>query len=320
MILTPPQFWHNTKSWLPYLLKPLSWLYEAGTRFHKKISKPYHASVPVISVGNLVLGGAGKTPVTIALANELKKMGWTPHIITRGYGGKLSGPLQVNPDHHSFENVGDEPLLLAKIAPTWISKKRSQAVPFAIQAGANILLLDDAHQNNTLKKDISIVVINALQGFGNGHVFPAGPLRQSVSAGLKAANLVIVIGQESLPTDLSSLKCPLIHAHIVPLNPNPCPVIAFTGIGYPEKFRQTLIEAGYDIKEFISFPDHYPFSQDDLTLLKSKAYLAKIPLITTEKDAMRLSSSDRETILTLFMRLEFEGSLNEILKNLLRNI
>lgn len=322
MPLTPPKFWDNPKSCLGYLLTPLSWLYQRGTALHQKISKPYKAPVPVISIGNFVLGGAGKTPVTIALAQELQQMGWNPHIISRGYGGSLPGPIQVDLAHHQFHQVGDEPLLLARVAPTWISKNRRAAVNLAIQSGADILLLDDAHQNHSLEKDISLVVVNAAQGFGNGRVFPAGPLRQSVQTGLKSTTILVFIGQDTdpLPKELTTLDCPLIRANIVPLDPQPCAVLAFTGIGYPEKFRQTLVEAGYQVKGFSPFPDHYPFTNEDLDHLKTRARLAEASLITTEKDAIRVPPISRADILTLPMHLNFHprNALQGLLKQLLK--
>jgi tetraacyldisaccharide 4'-kinase len=149
MTLKPPKFWNKPKSCLGSLIEPFSWLYQGGAIFHQKISRPYRAPVPVISVGNFVLGGAGKTPVTIALAQALQQMGWNPHIISRGYGGALPGPIRVDLTHHQFRQVGDESLLLARVAPTWISRDRKKAVALSIQAGADILLLDDAHQKTS---------------------------------------------------------------------------------------------------------------------------------------------------------------------------
>ncbi len=322
MTLKPPKFWNKPKSCLGSLLEPFSRLYQGGAIFHQKISRPYRAPVPVISVGNFVLGGAGKTPVTIALAQALQQMGWNPHIISRGYGGALPGPLRVDLTHHQFRQVGDESLLLARVAPTWISRDRKKAVALSIKAGADILLLDDAHQNHTLEKDISVAVVNAGQGFGNGRVFPAGPLRQSVQAGLKSTTIVIFIGQETdpLPKELDALDCPLIRATIVPLDPRPCPVLAFTGIGYPEKFRQTLIEAGYCLKGFSPFPDHYPFTNEDLKQLKARARLAEAALITTEKDAVRIPLINRAGVLILAMRLDFnpKNALKDALKQFLK--
>ncbi len=306
---TPPKFWHQPNSWLGCFFEPLSWLYRGGTALHQVFSKPYHAQVCVISIGNFVLGGAGKTPVTRAIAQRLQQMGRVPHIISRGYGGILKGPIQVDPTHHPFHQVGDEPLLLAKTAPTWVSRDRRAAVNLAMKGGADILLLDDGHQNYSLKKDICFMVVSATQGFGNGRVFPAGPLRQSFQAGLKNTSAIIFIGNtnDPLPELLSSLPCPLIRARIAPIAPRPCSVLAFTGIGYPEKFRQTLLEAGYEVKAFQSFPDHYPYTEEDLHRLRMRARAERAHLITTEKDAMRIPPTQRDGILALPIGLEFES-------------
>lgn len=322
MPLSPPKFWYKPDSCLGHLLAPLSWLYRGSAAFHQKISKPYRACVPVISIGNFVLGGAGKTPLTIAIAQQLKTMGRVPHIISRGYGGSLYGPLQVDLDHHQFHQVGDEPLLLAKTAPTWVSKNRRAALNLAIQSGADILLLDDGHQNYTVKKDICFMVVNAAQGFGNGRVFPAGPLRQTIQAGLKQTSAIVYISEDNdlLPEPLSSIHCPLIRANIVPLDPKPCAVLAFAGIGYPEKFRQTLIAAGYQVKAFFPFPDHYSYTEEDLNQLMMKAQVEHASLITTEKDAFRIPLACRANILTLPVGLNFypatalEALLEQFLK------
>jgi tetraacyldisaccharide 4'-kinase len=322
MSLMPPKFWDQPHSWPGYLLEPLSWLYQGGAALHRLFSKPYRADVPVISVGNFVMGGAGKTPVVRALAHHLQRMGRTPHIISRGYGGALKGPVQVDPAHHSYHEVGDEPLLLAQNTPTWVSKDRRAGANRAIKAGADILLLDDGHQNVGLEKDMCLVIVNGLQGFGNGRVFPAGPLRQSLKAGLKETTAIIFIAQnnDSLPEALRCASCPVIRARIVPINPNPCTVFAFTGIGYPEKFRQTLLGAGYEVKAFSPFPDHYPYTEEDLRTLRMRARTERACLITTEKDAMRIPPTSREGILVFPIGLAFEPAtaLESLLREFLK--
>ena len=323
MFIKPPPFWDKFNHPLAMLLEPLSWLYRAGAAIHQHTTTPCRVSVPVISVGNIVLGGAGKTPVTIALAKILQARGHTPHVISRGYGGSVSGSVQVDPDRHTYQEVGDEPLLLAKVGPTWVSKNRRAAADLAIQAGADILLLDDAHQNQDLVKDISFVVVNASQGFGNGRVFPAGPLRQSLQSGLKNTTAIIFIGEEGdvLPRQLCDLACPLIRAKLVPVAPNPCPVVGFAGLGYPEKFRQTLLRAGYHVSDFIPFADHYPYQKEDLQRLRQKAQEAQASLMTTEKDFIRIPGISRKGILTLPVRLAFQedNPLEKILKNIFKS-
>lgn len=323
MPFKPPKFWYEPSNIFGSFMEPVSWLYQLGAGIHQKISLPHSVSVPVISIGNFVLGGAGKTPVTMALADHLKSMGKTPHIISGGYGGNLKGPILVDPKQHHFLQVGDEPLLLSHVAPTWVSKNRATAARLAIQSGADILLLDDGHQNYTLKKDLCLMVVSAGQGFGNGRIFPAGPLRQSIRSGLKTTSAIIFIGPAQaapLPPELDP-SCPVIRATLTPLNPHPCEVIGFAGIGYPEKFRQTLEEAGYRVKDFISFPDHHPYTNEDIQKLKAKAHGAEASLITTEKDFMRISVFHRQDILRLPVQLVFqqEDALMNILKRSLWN-
>ena len=311
-IMKPPEFREHPFSFpspaipLGLLLAPLSWPYLLGGYIHKKFSRSWRAPVPVISVGNLNLGGTGKTPVTLAIARLLQQRGRVPHIISRGYKGLLAGPVQVDPACHTYHQVGDEPLLLARIAPTWVSKNRAKAARLACQAGADILLLDDGHQNHSLAKDFSIIVVNSRQGFGNGRVFPAGPLRQGIRAGLKQADAVILIGEEQgAPHQLLSLTCPLLQARAMPVEPEPCAALAFAGIGYPEKFRKTLLEAGYQLKGFIPFADHHPYSAADMHYLETRAQAAGCPLITTEKDFVRIPPVSRKNIRVLPMILEF---------------
>lgn len=309
MLLTPPKFWYQSSgSYLGQVLEPFSWLYRGGAALHCAFSRPRRAGVPVISVGNFVLGGAGKTPVARAIAQRLQAMGRVPHIVSRGYKGTLKGPAQVDPTRHHFGQVGDEPLLLAKTAPTWISKDRWAAAEPAITAGADILVLDDGGQNYSLEKDISLMVVNAAQGLGNGRLFPAGPLRQPLQVGLKDTTAIVFIGEcgDPLPEPLSSASCPIIRATIVPLTLHSCPVVAFAGIGYPEKFRHTLMAAGYEVKAFTPFPDHYPYTAEDLRDLRMKARRERACLITTEKDALRIPSTDRQDILVLPIGLKFD--------------
>jgi len=280
-----------------------------GLPFIASSQPPRRASIPVVSVGNFVVGGAGKTPVAKAVVQRLQALGCVPHIISRGYGGTLKGPVQVDSDRHQFDQVGDEPLLLAKTAPTWVSRDRWAAVNPAIAAGADVLVLDDVGQNYSLEKDVSLMVVNAAQGFGNGRVFPSGPLRQPFQVSLKNTSAIVFIGKYDalLPKPLASVACPVIRAQIVPIASSPCSVVAFAGIGYPEKFRQTLTETGYEVKDFVAFPDHYSYTGEDLRGLRVKARQEGACLITTEKDALRIPSVDRQDILVLPIELTFES-------------
>jgi tetraacyldisaccharide 4'-kinase len=309
--MNSPEFWHHPCGLRACLLAPLSWLYTLCGILRKWFIKPVKASVPVISIGNFTLGGAGKTPVTIAIAQCLQKIGKNPHIISRGYQGSLQGPVQVDINTHHYHQTGDEPLLLARVAPVWISKNRALAAGPACQSGADILVLDDGHQNHSLIKDMRIMVVDSQQKFGNGQVFPAGPLRQSVEAGLKQTDVIILIGDETspVPLELLSLSCPLLRARMIPLFPEPQsgekPVVAFAGLGYPEKFRQTLVNAGFDVRAFVPFPDHYPYSPVDLKRLEEEAHRHKADLVTTEKDYVRIPLKCRKSIKAIAIELEF---------------
>jgi tetraacyldisaccharide 4'-kinase len=322
MLFKPPSFWDKSGHPLAIAFEPFSWLYRLGMAVHQRAKTPCRSCIPVISVGNIVLGGAGKTPVTLALAKILQAKGYTPHVISRGYGGSVNKPVQIDPFLHNYQEVGDEPLLLAKVAPTWVSKNRRAAADLAIQAGADILLLDDAHQNQDLIKDICFLVVSASQGFGNGRVFPSGPLRQSLPSGLKKATAIIFIGEEedALPQQLIDISYPLIRAKIVPVNPDPCPVIGFAGLGYPEKFHQTLINSGYEVLGFIPFADHCPYTLEDLQQLKKKAQEMQALLITTEKDYARIPETGREGILSLPVRLAFQedDKLEKVLQSIFK--
>ena len=190
---TSPSFWNNPTSIIATVLRPFGTIVTAISRYRHRHTIPHQASVPVICVGNVTIGGAGKTPIVIALAKLLQKQGFTPHILSRGFGGKLKEPLRVL-EQHSAVLVGDEPLLLAKVAPTWVYSDRIKTATLATQAGADILLMDDGFQNPFLYKDINLLVIDASQGFGNGYVMPAGPLREPVKDAMARADALLHYG------------------------------------------------------------------------------------------------------------------------------
>lgn len=298
-----PRFW-KTHSFVSYILRPLSWLYLKLARFKERSITPQKLSVPVICVGNLVLGGAGKTPTVISLVKLLKSMGHTPHILSRGYGAVIKDLKQVNPEDHHYLQVGDEPLILSQFAPTWVSPNRVKAGKAAIKQGATVLIMDDGFQNTSLVKDLNVLVVDSNQGFGNGEVFPAGPLREPIDSGLKRADAIFCIG------DPKRIKLKQAHkAHFVvktfPTEPNER-VIAFSGLGYPEKFRQTLKEAGYKIVEFVTFADHYPYTVIDMDRLVRAAEVKKASLITTSKDFVRIPPNFKNNVQVLKVNLAFD--------------
>jgi tetraacyldisaccharide 4'-kinase len=288
-----PEFWSigQARLW-PRLLAPLGALYGAITI--ARLKKPgWSAPIPVLCVGNFVLGGAGKTPTALALALNLSALGESPFILTRGYGGRLKGPLKVDPQIHCARDVGDEPLLLALSAPVIVAKNRVLGAQHAIDLGASVLILDDGMQSPALQKDFTLAVMDAGFGLGNGQVFPAGPLRAPMAALEGRFDSLLLIG--ACNPDLPKTKAPLYRATLeidetIKSQLRGATLTAFAGIGRPEKFAQSLKEAGAKVESLMSFPDHHAFSEADAKRLLALVGAGKT-LVTTQKDAMRLSGS-----------------------------
>jgi tetraacyldisaccharide 4'-kinase len=265
--------------------------------------------VPVICVGNIGVGGAGKTPVALALARMLQAMGRNPHLLTRGYRGRESGPLRVDPARHDARAVGDEPLLLARAAPTWVARDRAAGARAAAEAGAGCIVMDDGFQNSALAKDLSLVVVDGGFGFGNERVIPAGPLREPIAAGLARADAIVLVGEDTAGAARHFAGKPVLEARIVPdeaagrfAGRN---IAAFCGIGRPDKFFATLRALGAKIVEEMPYPDHHAFRDEEIMFILEVAAKRGAVAVTTEKDFVRLSPDARRMVEALPVRIEF---------------
>lgn len=315
MGLRAPLFWHQPPGLASWALAPLGALYAAGTARRLSTGTRVRIGVPVICVGNLNAGGTGKTPTVIALAERLLARNTRVHAVTRGYGGALQGPLQVDHRHHDAASVGDEALLLQAFMPTWLAKDRLAGARAAVDAGAQVILLDDGFQNPALAYDLSIIVVDAHRGFGNGRVIPAGPLREPVSTGLARADMVISIGPDGAQDRFNAawgsvIDVPHLSGELRPLPTGlplaGLPVIAFAGIGHPEKFFATLRDLGADLRGTHPLADHQPLSEALMTRILREALAIGAQVVTTEKDAVRLAPHLRQQVMTLPVRLALQ--------------
>jgi tetraacyldisaccharide 4'-kinase len=309
--LSTPRWWyvwrHAPAPITRALLKPLGWLWAAVTARKIAGATPQDAGVPVICVGNLTVGGAGKTPVVRAILQRLRKQGIEAHGLSRGHGGTLTGPLRVDPALHSAPDVGDEPLMIAADAPFWISRDRPAGARAAKAAGAQVVVMDDGHQNPSLCKTLSLVVVDGETRddewpFGDGSVFPSGPMREPLKAGLARADAVILL----LPFDLEDPdpellavlgSTPVLIARLAPAAPPPTgPQLAFAGIGKPWKFERSLKAAGAALIDFAAFADHQAYDEGTLKALERRAADDRAGLLTTEKDWARLTPAWRAKV------------------------
>ena len=330
MKLSTPQWWyeHGRRS-MPVtraLLTPLSWIWAGVTARRIARGSPVDPGAPVICVGNVTVGGAGKTPVVREITRRLTTRGVAAHVLSRGYGGSLAGPLRVDPGRHTSAEVGDEPLMLAGEAPVWVARDRAAGARAAAQAGAGVIVMDDGHQNPSVRKALSLVVVDGeTRGdewpFGDGRVFPAGPMREPLKAGLARADAVVVL----LPADVAEpdpellaalAPTPVLTAHLEPAAPPPQgPQVGFAGVGKPWKVEAALKAAGCELADFAPFPDHFAYDAATLRRLSDRAAQFRAGLITTEKDWVRLPADWRPRVTAWPVRARFddEGALDALL-------
>jgi tetraacyldisaccharide 4'-kinase len=291
-MLKAPDFWWRTPGFEAALLSPLAAIYGALAARH--LADPgARAGVPVICVGNPTVGGAGKTPTAIAIARILSAAGAKPMFLTRGYGGRLAGPVSVEPAHTAVQ-VGDEPLLLARVAPTIVAEDRVAGARLARDSGASVIVMDDGFQNPALAKDLSLLVVDA-RGVGNGRVIPAGPLRAPLEPQLARASAILIVGDGARTVESAARahSLPVFHGMLEPApeavaSLRGAPALAFAGIGDPEKFFATLSAAGIDAPVRRSFGDHHRYSVAQARALLRDAEKGGLQLLTTEKDLARL--------------------------------
>jgi tetraacyldisaccharide 4'-kinase len=319
--LSTPRWWYARRpprgGIVRALLVGASWAWAEMTARRLRRGRPIDPGVPVICVGNLTMGGSGKTPVVRALVRLLGERGHAVHILSRGHGGRLTGPLRVDPASHTAAEVGDEALMMAGDAPVWIARDRAQGARAAARAGAGIVVMDDGHQNPSVRKTLSMVVIDGETRddewpFGNGRVFPAGPMREPLAAGLARADAAVVL----LPADIADPdpellaavgRVPVLIARLEPAAPPPTgPQLGFAGIGKPWKMERALEAAGCDLVDFAPFPDHRPISEGTLRFLADRAARLGAGLLTSEKDWVRLPPAWRARVACWPVRARFE--------------
>lgn len=291
-----PAFWHRRAGAAAALLAPFSAIYGAIAG-HRMTRPGASVGVPVICVGNFTLGGAGKTPAALAIGQMLIDAGLHPAFLSRGYGGRLAGPVRVDPERHGAVDVGDEPLLLARVAPTIVARDRLRGAEAARADGADVVVMDDGFQNPALAKTLSILVVDAERGIGNGLVFPAGPLRAPLDVQLERADAMLIVGEQDAPASLLSTindqRLPVFRARLAPDAKTVAALrshrlLAFAGIGRPDKFFDSLTGAGLQVAHSQAFPDHHRYRRIEAVELVERANRESLVLVTTEKDRARM--------------------------------
>lgn len=304
-----PGFWQHDGA-LALALQPLAWLYDGAGRLRRDLANPHRCAVPVVCIGNVTAGGSGKTPLALVIIALLQQRGARVSALTRGYGGRLAGPVQVDPARHGAADVGDEALLLAERAPTFVAHDRPAGAEAAVAAGAEIIVMDDGFQNPSLHKDLCLIAVDGATGLGNGRVHPAGPLREAPERAWQRADAIVVTGPSSaqvlrqLPPGL-----PRVEARMLPdLDAQMLSgraVVAFAGIGRPDKFFDTVRDLGADLRAVQAFPDHHPYAEEEIMAVLDEATRQGAIAVTTTKDAVRLPPAARAMVTVVGATLAF---------------
>ncbi len=316
-----PDFWKSNRGGLlSTLLAPAGFVYGLGTAARQKWGKSWTCPIPLICVGNLVAGGAGKTPVVMDVARRVRQAGIDAHIITRGYGGTEKGPLKVSRELYDARAVGDEALILSEVAPTWVSDDRPAGCRRAMTEGAGLVVLDDGFQDPSCRKSLSILVVDGACGFGNARIIPAGPLRESVKSGLQRADGVAILGEDRANVgETVGNHCPVLRATIEVDREFSAlegeKVLAFAGIGVPDKFFRSARAHGLDVVKTEAFADHHHFTDRELARLSAEAEMMGATLLTTTKDLVRLPPDMREAVKALPVHVVWdnEEEINQLL-------
>ena len=316
-----PAFWYRPPSWISRLLMPVGAVY--GAIAARRMQRDgFDAGIPVLCVGNYHVGGAGKTPAVLALTAMLRELGETPVVLSRGYGGRLRGPVKVDPGRHAAEDIGDEPLMLARTVPVVVARDRVSGVALARSQGGSVIVMDDGFQNPAIAKDASLIVIDGHRGLGNACVFPAGPLRAPLDPQLARTDALIVVGDGSAAVPVAAAIAargqPVLSAHLRPDEASVAALrgkraLAFAGIGDPARFFRTLRASGIEIAGERAFADHHPYSKSEIESMIADAQRDALTLVTTEKDLARLRQAGglpswAKDIVPFAVTLEFDDA------------
>lgn len=315
-----PPFWYEPRGWQAHCLAPASWAYGAVARFRMESARPPQVMAPVLCIGNLTVGGSGKTPAVIAVGKAAAESGYKPGFLTRGYGGSITGPHRVDLDHDTALTVGDEPLLLARTAPTMVAGNRAAGAQRLADDGIDFIIMDDGFQSRSVHYDYALIALDARRGIGNGAVIPAGPLRAPMVDQMRHADALLRIGDgeagASVIRAAARAAKPMMRADIVasPIRGlKTKPLLAYSGIGDPDKFFDTLRGIGHWLTMTRAYGDHHFFTEADAEDLLLHADLESLELVTTEKDAVRLTHTEgplgelRQRTRVLPVELEFES-------------